>query len=162
MSAPQSPGIRGWGRHGRQFTDWRRERSWLGRHTLLAALAGLALPIIIAALAGAFDATPPQAARAPAEGDVYAEAPEIWDAAYEETFPLAYDAALTELVVERGRGRASDWAQGVRNGWADGWNQAIAAMRRAAEDADLPPSYVEWRVLDDMPPRPADQPPDLN
>lgn len=78
MSAPQSPGIRGWGRHGRHFTDWRRERSWLGRHTLLAALAGLALPIIIAALAGAFDATPPQAALAPAEDAALPESYAEW------------------------------------------------------------------------------------
>lgn len=162
MSAPPSSGVRGWGRHGRHFSDWRRERSWLGRHTLLAALAGLALPIIVAALTGVFEATPPEAVRAPAEGDIYAQAPEVWDAAYEEVFPLEYAAVLTELVVERGQDGASEWARGVRDGWAEGWNQAVAAMRRAAEDAALPESYAEWRVLNDMLIRDADQRADLN
>ena len=35
-------------------------------------------------------------------------------------------------------------------------------MRRAAEDAALPESYAEWRVLDDMLIRDADQRADLN
>ena len=60
---------------------------------------------------------------------------------------------FADRVVRRGEGGDAPWAIGFRNGWADGWNDALAAMRHASIDAGLGPDSIELRVLNDEPRR---------
>jgi len=81
-----SLGVSGWGRTGQDYDDWRRERSWLGRHTLLAALLGVAVPVLLGALAGVYENVP-NTLETPA--NLRALAPDAWDAAYTAALPAA-------------------------------------------------------------------------
>ena len=149
MSAGTAPrtegGIRGWGR-GSGGGGWRGSRDPIGLHTAVAAVLG----IVVAALIGAvFDPFNFQTAddRARAERAAY-------EVAFAEARPGGELAGVpygrTEWIGERlaaDAGTTGAWADAFRQGWAEGWNDALDAMHREAVDAGLPPGYTEFDVL---------------
>ena len=44
-------------------------------------------------------------------------------------------------------GAESDWANGFRAGWSDGWNDALDAMRAASIDAGASEDSLELQTL---------------
>ena len=134
-----------------------RRPDWLGRHTVAGLLAGGACAAILgwflfAGLA-LLEANPPPAA-ARFENQVLHEAyDEAWDQALEAAIAEALVIEFADRVVRRGEGGDAPWAIGFRDGWADGWNDALAAMRHASIDAGLGPDSIELRVLNDEPRR---------
>lgn len=137
----------GWSRPDRSGLGWRRSRDWAGWHTALAVAIGVALPLTIGILSGAFgvgedipDLT----------GDVVAleeRYRELWTEILEQEHDLAYSERLHELVVEDGQGADSGWAAGFRAGWVEGQHDAVAAMHEAAVDQELGDYRIEWQVL---------------
>ena len=134
-----------------------RPRDWLGRHTIAALIAGAACAAIIGwfLLAGAaeLEANPPPAA-ARFENQVLHEAyDEAWDQALEAAIAEARVIEFADRVVRRGEGGDAPWAIGFREGWTNGWNDAIAAMRSASLNAGAVPASIELTTLNDTPPR---------
>ena len=139
-----------------------RPRDWLGRHTIAALIAGAACAAIIGwfLLAGAAQLQPnPRAAAARFENQVLHEAyDEAWDQALEAAIAEALVIEFADRVVRRGEGGNAPWAIGFRDGWADGWNDALTAMHHASIDAGLSPDSIELTVLNDEPRRISDLP----
>ena len=65
----------------------------------------------------------------------------------------ARTTAIAERIIERGAGPDAEWAQGFRQGWAAGWNDALEAMRQASQEAGLPDRAPEFYILDNTPRR---------
>lgn len=78
--------------------------------------------------------------------------------AYLAEYERAYDAALSQqitrelarMVLETDAGAGSAWAEGVRRGWAEGWNDALDAMRAASVEAGLDANSSEMAALNDV------------
>ncbi len=152
VSGQRAPLLQGWGQTDPGSGTWRRNRDWIGRHTIAAAVLGAAFAALlgyaITEFAPGLSATP--------RGDVRA----VEQAAMRESFEASYEAALAEAiaavrvaaladeVVYAERGGGAEWALGFRDGWAKGWNEALAAMRAASEAAGLPPNAPEFYILD--------------
>lgn len=154
MSQPERTRLSGWERDDAPGAWWRRGRDPIGRHTLIAAVLG----VLAAALIGAF--LDPFSLNT---ADDRANAEErSWQAAYDRVYDDAFAGGVPEgradwiadQLVDRAAAANSEWADAFRAGWRDGWQSAIAAMRAAAEQAGLPSTYTEFRVLDRLPPRP--------
>ena len=134
-----------------------RRRDWLGRHTLAALVAGAAC----AAILGWFLLTLvvqvyPHLRVTAAEIEAQATRE-----AYDDSLDRAIDAAtararlidFADRIVHRGQGADTPWAIGFREGWTNGWNDAIAAMRSASLNAGAAPDSIELTTLSDTPPR---------
>lgn len=75
--------------------------------------------------------------------------------AYIAKYDDAYAAAVTErltfelaqLVVGSDVAADSAWAEGVRSGWAEGWNDAFDAMLAASHEAGAGPDSLELTAL---------------
>lgn len=84
--------------------------------------------------------------------------------AYIAEYDEAYAAAVTErvtyelaqLVVGSEVETDSGWAEGVRRGWVDGWNDALDAMRAASIEAGAEPDSLELEALNRATKRTAD------
>lgn len=81
--------------------------------------------------------------------------------AYIAEYADAYSTAVTERVVyelaQLIMGSDADidsaWAQGVRSGWAEGWNDALDAMLAASLEAGVPSGSSELAALEAAPRR---------
>ena len=60
---------------------------------------------------------------------------------------------IARRVVDQGVGADSDWANSFRQGWADGWDDALDAMRAASVEAAASIGSQELRTLDATPRR---------
>ena len=82
---------------------------------------------------------------------------EAYIAEYDEAYPAAVLERLTyelaQLVTESDAEVESAWAEGVRRGWADGWNDALDAMRAASLEAGAATGSSELRALNAAPRR---------
>lgn len=80
-----------------------------------------------------------------------------YDAAYDESYESALEQRMTYelalLVFASGPSGDSAWAEGVRQGWAEGWNDALDAMFAASLEAGLSPDSRELTALDTEPRR---------
>ncbi len=56
-------------------------------------------------------------------------------------------------LIEQGVGTDSKWAEAFRSGWADGWNDALEAMRVASLEAGANANSPELAALDAVPRR---------
>lgn len=152
MSEQRPRVLQGWGEVDPARSGWRRNRDWIGQHTILAALAGGGIAALIGYAVISFvpslSATP--------QGDIAEVQQAAMEEAIAEAMPAAYAAAfeqvrieeLIELVVHQRQGGESDWAVGFREGWAAGWNKAVDAMRQISLEMDLPPTAPEFQILD--------------
>ncbi|MDE2989143.1 MAG: hypothetical protein OXT70_14020 [Chloroflexota bacterium] len=78
-------------------------------------------------------------------------------AEYDDAYPAAVTERLTyelaQLVVGSDADVESAWAEGVRRGWADGWNDALDAMRAASTEAGAATGSSEQKALNAAPRR---------
>lgn len=145
-------GIRGWGRGSADTGGWRRSRDPIGRHTMIAAILGVIAAALIGATADPFNFQTADDRRR-AEQAAY-------DTAFNEARPLGETDGVphgrTEWIGSRLQAdpaATGPWADAFRQGWAQGWNDALDAMHKAATQAGLPPGYTEFDVLDATPRR---------
>ena len=157
MSQQRPRPLRGWGEVDADRVGWRRNRDWIGRHTIIAVILGGAFAALIGILATNFIAplsTSPQGRIAEIErearGAAFAEA---WEGALAAAVIDARIVALADLLAEDAQGADAPWAIGFRDGWADGWNGALEAMRDASLDSGARPGSPEVKMLDDVPRR---------
>ena len=54
---------------------------------------------------------------------------------------------IAKILSDRQVGAESDWANGFRAGWSDGWNDALDAMRAASIDAGATEDSLELQTL---------------
>ncbi len=92
---------------------------------------------------------------------------EIRYEALESTFNAAIEDAVRDareefITLEIARilsdqqvAAESDWANGFRAGWSDGWNDALDAMRAASIDAGATEDSLELQTLNAAPERQA-------
>ena len=81
--------------------------------------------------------------------------------AYDRSLDRAIDAAtararlidFADRIVHRGESADAPWPIGFREGWTNGWNDAIAAMRSASIDAGAAPDSIEINTLNETQPR---------
>ena len=156
MSAAMPPrsegGIRGWGGGGRSGRGWRRSRDPIGRHTAIAAVLGVVIAALIGATLDPFNMQTSDDQRR-AEEAAYAEA-------FAQARPAGETAGVphgrTEWIGNRLNADAAatgPWADAFRQGWTAGWNDALDALHRTAEQAGLPPDYTEFDALAEFPRR---------
>ncbi len=157
MSEQRGRPLRGWGEVEADRVGWRRNRDWIGRHTIIAVILGGAFAALIGILATTCIAplsTSPQGRIAEIEREARGAA---FEAAWEGALTAAvFDArivALADLVVNDAQVGDAPWAVGFRNGWADGWNDALEAMRDASLDSGARDGSPEVKMLDDIPRR---------
>ena len=134
-----------------------RRRDWLGRHTLAALVAGAACAAILGwfLLTLVVQVYPHlRVTAAKIEAQATREA-------YDDSLDRAIDAAtararlidFADRIVHGGEAVDAPWAIGFREGWATGWNDAIAAMRSASIDAGAAPDSIEIKTLNETQPR---------
>lgn len=150
MSAAAQPrsegGIRGWGGGRRGGGGWRRSGDPIGLHTAIAAVLGVVVAALIGATLDPFNmqtSDDQQRAQEEAYGDAFAEALPVGEAA-------GIPHGRTEWIgnrLEANTALTGPWADAFRQGWTEGWNDALEALHRAAEQAGLPPDYTEFDVL---------------
>ena len=144
-------GIRGWGR-GSAGRGWRGSRDPIGRHTMIAAILGIAAAALIGATLDPFNfqtTDDQRRAEQAAYGQAFADARPLGEA---DGIPHG----RTEWIGDRLQAdpaATGPWADAFRQGWTDGWNDALTALRQAALDADLPPDYTEFDALAGIPRR---------
>lgn len=145
-------GIRGWGLGAAGAGGWRSSRDPIGRHTVIAAILGVIAAALIGATADPFDFQTADDQRRAEEA--------AYDIAFADARPLGEaDGAphgRTEWIGNRLQADAvitGPWPDAFRQGWSEGWNDALDAMREAATQAGLPPGYTEFDVLDATPRR---------
>lgn len=139
--------LSGWSRSEQSSLGWRRSRDWAGWHTALAVAIGVALPLTIGILSGAFgvgEDIPDLTGDDVALEERYRE---LWTEIMEREHDLAYAERLHELVVDDEQSVDSAWATGFEAGWVEGQHDAAAAMREAAVEQELGDHRVEWQVL---------------
>lgn len=157
MSERRARALEGWGESDPHRGTWRRNRDWVGRHTIAAAILGGAL----AALIGYALITFVDELSATPQGDIEAVENEAmqrsYAAAWEDALAVAMAEARTETIAELigvdDRGGDAEWAVGFRDGWAAGWNDALDAMRQASEQAGLRANAPEFYILENTPRR---------
>ncbi len=54
---------------------------------------------------------------------------------------------IARILSDQQVGAESDWANGFRAGWSDGWNDALNAMRAASIDAGATEDSLELQTL---------------
>ena len=152
MSERRRRALEGWGEADPHRGTWRRNRDWVGRHTILAVLLGGAVAALVGVALLEFvdplSATPQGNAAAIEQEAMQAAYAAVWDTALAEAIAEARTTALADLVVSGEQGGETEWALGFREGWASGWNEALQAMRQASLDADLPERAPEFYILD--------------
>ena len=151
MSEQRPRPLRGWGATDPERIGWRRNRDWIGRHTILAAIAG---GVLAAAIGYAILSWVPALSATP-RGDVRT----VEQAAMRESYAASFEDALVQAVAQAriveladravyaDEGGDAAWAAGFRRGWADGWNDAIDAMRQASLEAGADPDSAEVGML---------------
>ena len=145
--------LSGWGEGEIEHVWWKRGRDPIGRHTMVAAIAG----VLLAALVGAiFDPLNMQT-----QDDIRRAERAAHAEAYDETEPLGYTDGvpygevehLGQRIVDEGQGAETSYGASFSEGWREGWNDAIVAMESVATEVGLEEGYTEFRVLDQLPRR---------
>ena len=137
-----------WGTDEVERVWWKRGRDPIGRHTMVAAVLGVLLAALIGA---AFDPLNLRTADDLRRAELAA-----WELAYAaieadgyaDGVPYGEVEHLGAEIVASGAGGDSAYAQRFRVGWQAGWNDALDALRAAAEEQGLPAGYTEFRVLE--------------
>ena len=76
---------------------------------------------------------------------------EVADQAFAEGVPVGYARRLLlHLVMTADAAVESEYAVAFREGWTQGWNGAILAMRDSATEVGLEATAVEFTVLGEM------------
>lgn len=146
----RTPRLSGWSRPDVADSGWRRKRDMTGFHTVVGALLGLAVPILIGFLSGVIDLHDrvPDLRNDPVK--LEARYSDIWSEAMERESRRSYAERLGELLIDEGVGGEQSWAVGFRIGWVAGQQDAATAMREAAEEQQLGEHRIEWIVLNQI------------
>lgn len=139
--------------------DWMPRRDWIGRHIVVAAIVGGIAAALLSWVLFAFIKPWDSDALLSAARNADEAAEEARNAGFQQGYDEVFDdalaaaveaarvSALIDLVIHSGAGGDAAWAMGVRHGWADGWNDALDAMRQTSVDAGVPPDATEFRTL---------------
>ena len=142
--------LEGWGQGERERVWWKRGYDPIGRHTMVAVVLGVAMAALIGATLDPMNLRTSDDLKR-AELAAYEAAYAAVEAeGYADGVPYGEVQRMGEEIVEQGSGSGSAYAQQFAAGWKQGWNDALDAMRLAAEELDLPASYTEFRVLEEM------------
>ncbi len=142
-----------WGTGERERSWWRRGYDPIGRHTMVAAVLGVALAALIGATLDPLNLRTADDLRRAEEAAFEVAFGEIEPEGYADGLPYGEVQQLGALIVGRGQGAETAYGQQFSDAWRAGWNEALAAMRAAAEAQELPSNYTEFRVLDATPSR---------
>lgn len=157
MSEQRPRALEGWGQIDPNRGNWRRNRDWVGRHTILSLILGAAaaalLGVAIMEFVAPLSATPQGDVTAVEEEAMQRAFAAAWEDALAAATAEARTTALAQRIIEDNAGHDAEWAQGFREGWAAGWNDALDAMRQASKDANLPDRAPEFYILDNTPRR---------
>ena len=157
MSEQRPRALEGWGQIDPNRGNWRRNRDWVGRHTILSLLLGAAaaalLGVAIMEFVAPLSATPQGDVAAVEEEAMQRSFAAAWEGALAAAIAQARTTAIAERIIERGAGGDAEWAAGFREGWAAGWNDALEAMRQASQEAGLPERAPEFYILENTPRR---------
>ena len=75
---------------------------------------------------------------------------EVQAAGHADGLPYGEVEHLAERIVQDGEGADTPYGVQFSDGWITGWNDALEALRVAAEAEGLPDNYTEFRILDEM------------
>ena len=139
--------LRGWSGADAAGTGWKRNRDRVGWHTVAAAVLGIAVPLIIGFFAGAFGDIGVGTRIDDSPAALQAAYPQLWQETYETAYANAYAHRLVTLVIDQRQGGEVRWAEGVRDGWREGWPDAVDAMREALADSGIEERSYQWEVL---------------
>ena len=157
MSEQRPRALEGWGQIDPNRGNWRRNRDWVGRHTILSLILGAAaaalLGVAIMEFVAPLSATPQGDVTAVEEEAMQRAFAAAWEDALAAATAEARTTALAQRIIEDNAGNDAEWAKGFREGWAAGWNDALDAMRQASKDANLPDRAPEFYILDNTPRR---------
>lgn len=157
MSEQRPRALEGWGQIDPNRGNWRRNRDWVGRHTILSLLLGAAaaalLGVAIMEFVAPLSATPQGDVTAVEEEAMQRAFAAAWEDALAAATAEARTTALAQRIIEGNAGQEAEWAKGFREGWAAGWNDALDAMRQASKDANLPDRAPEFYILENTPRR---------
>ena len=157
MSEQRPRALEGWGQIDPNRGNWRRNRDWVGRHTILSLILGAAaaalLGVAIMEFVAPLSATPQGDVTAVEEEAMQRAFAAAWEDALAAATAEARTTALAQRIIEDNAGHDAEWAKGFREGWAAGWNDALDAMRQASQDANLPDRAPEFYILDNTPRR---------
>lgn len=142
--------LEGWNTGEREAVWWKRNRDPIGRHTMIAAVVGVLVAALVGATLDPLNLT--------TEDDLRRAEAAAYEVAYQEVAEAGYADGLAYGEVEQlgldivgsGSGGETDYAVRFRDGWREGWNDVLEAMRLAAEAEGLPSDYTEFRVLDGL------------
>lgn len=140
----------GWSSADAAGTGWRRNRDWFGWHTVAAAVLGIAIPLIIGLFAGALGDLGAGPRIDDSATGLKVAYPQLWQESYDAAYANAHASRLVTLVIEREQGGDSRWTEGVRDGWREGWVDAVAAMREALAESGIEATSYQWDVLADL------------
>ena len=142
--------LEGWGQGERERVWWKRGYDPIGRHTMVAVVLGVAMAALIGATLDPMNLRTSDDLKR-AELAAYEEAYAAVEAeGYADGLPYGEVQHLGEEIVNEAASADSAYAQQFATGWIQGWNDALDAMRVAAEALGLPASYTEFRVLEEM------------
>ena len=142
--------LEGWGQGERERVWWKRGYDPIGRHTMVAVVLGVAMAALIGATLDPMNLRTSDDLKR-AELAAYEAAYVAVEAeGYADGVPYGEVQRMGQEIVEQGAGAGSAYAQQFAAGWNQGWNDALVAMRAAAEELGLPANYTEFRVLEEM------------
>ena len=142
--------LEGWGQGERERVWWKRGYDPIGRHTMVAVVLGVAMAALIGATLDPMNLRTSDDLKR-AELAAYEEAYAAVEAeGYSDGLPYGEVQHLGEEIVNEAASSDSAYAQQFATGWIQGWNDALDAMRVAAEELGLPANYTEFRVLEEM------------
>lgn len=145
--------LEGWGAEDQERSWWRRGYDPIGRHTMVATVLGVLLAAVIGATLDPLNLRTADDLKR-AELAAYEVAYLAIEAeGYEDGLPYGEVQHLGERIVIDGEGIDTIYGEQFGLGWSQGWNDALRAMRTAAEAEGLPANYTEFRVLDELSPR---------
>lgn len=132
---------------------WKRNRDPAGWHTVLAFTLAIALVAVVGVTLDPLGVT--------TEFDLPGEERQAFDESYaaarEAGFATGTERGRRQALVElalRDTADGSRWVEGVKAGWSDGWNQALATLIEAS-NASAPGDELERELdlLDEIPRR---------
>ena len=145
--------LEGWGSAEREAVWWKRGRDPIGRHTLAAAVFGVLVAALVGAAFDPLNLTTKDDLRRAEEAAYEIAYQDVADAGYADGLRHGEVERLGREIVQSGVGAEGPYASHFRDGWREGWNDALEALRAEAERLELPSGYTEFRVLDELPPR---------
>jgi hypothetical protein len=139
--------LRGWSGTDAAGTGWKRNRDWFSWHTVTAAVLGIAIPLVIGFFAGALGDLGAGTGIDDSPAGLQAAYPQVWQETYDAAYANAHAHRLVTLVIDQRPDGQVPWAEGVRDGWREGWPDAVDAMREALVDSGVEERSYQWDVL---------------